>query len=138
MSLLDSPVVQHLAPAVQIDLLNTSGRPFGLIDIRIVDDADTILRRVGDVGEVQINGPTVFTSYFNNPEATQKAFTEDGWFRNGDIARIMEHGYIVVCDRCVLNFLRALLCTVWCWIESQTHQQLSPWRQTLSNLLASN
>ena len=106
MSLLDSPVVQHLAPGVQNDLLNTSGRPFGLTEVRIVDDSDKVLDRIGDVGEVQIKGPTVFTQYFNNAEATKKAFTDDGWFRTGDVARILEHGYIVVCDRCVLGFGR--------------------------------
>lgn len=37
-------------------------------------------------GEIQLKGLTIFTEYWNNPEATQKEFTEDGWFKTGDIA----------------------------------------------------
>lgn len=37
-------------------------------------------------GEIQIKGPSVFLEYWQKPEATANAFTEDGWFRTGDIA----------------------------------------------------
>jgi acyl-CoA synthetase (AMP-forming)/AMP-acid ligase II len=37
-------------------------------------------------GEIQLHGPTIFKEYFQNPEATKKEFTEDGWFKTGDIA----------------------------------------------------
>ncbi len=39
----------------------------------------------GDPGEIQIRGPNVLACYLNNPEATAKAMTADGWFRSGDL-----------------------------------------------------
>ncbi|RGP69400.1 acyl- synthetase family member mitochondrial [Fusarium longipes] len=38
------------------------------------------------IGEIQLRGPTIFTGYWRNPEATAKEFTTDGWFKTGDIA----------------------------------------------------
>ncbi|EME48345.1 hypothetical protein DOTSEDRAFT_18891 [Dothistroma septosporum NZE10] len=37
-------------------------------------------------GEIHLRGPTIFREYWRNPEATEKEFTEDGWFKTGDIA----------------------------------------------------
>ena len=37
-------------------------------------------------GEIQLRGPTIFREYWRNPTATKKEFTDDGWFRTGDIA----------------------------------------------------
>lgn len=37
-------------------------------------------------GEIQLRGPTIFKEYWNNTEATKKEFTDDGWFKTGDIA----------------------------------------------------
>ncbi|MEU6758121.1 AMP-binding protein [Streptomyces sp. NPDC046685] len=43
-----------------------------------------------DIGELQLTGPTLFSGYLGRPEATAAAYTEDGWFRTGDIAAIDE------------------------------------------------
>ena len=50
-------------------------------------------------GELLIRGPCVFREYFKNPEETAKAFTEDGWFKTGDIASIDELGRFQIIDR---------------------------------------
>ncbi|WP_415952844.1 AMP-binding protein [Streptomyces sp. KLOTTS4A1] len=41
-----------------------------------------------EIGELQVTGPTLFTGYVGRPEATAAAYTEDGWFRTGDIAAV--------------------------------------------------
>lgn len=50
-------------------------------------------------GELLIRGPTVMTGYYKNEEETKKAFTEDGWFRTGDICSIDEMGRFKIIDR---------------------------------------
>lgn len=51
------------------------------------------------VGEVQCKGPTVFQGYWQLPQASQQAFTNDGWFCTGDLATMNSMGYITVVDR---------------------------------------
>ena len=55
------------------------------IRMRVVDDSGTPTT-VGEIGDLQVTGPIVFKEYFNNPEATEAAFSSDGWFISGDRA----------------------------------------------------
>ena len=57
------------------------GRPPEGIEMRLAAD-----------GEIQFRGRTVFNGYWNNPEATAAAFTEDGWYRTGDIGHLDDDG----------------------------------------------
>lgn len=50
-------------------------------------------------GEVLVKGPNVTPGYWRNPEATAAAFTEDGWFRTGDLATVDEDGHFRIVDR---------------------------------------
>jgi len=50
-------------------------------------------------GEVLIRGPNVFPGYRNNPEANAEAFTEDGWFRTGDLGYLDDDGYLWLVGR---------------------------------------
>lgn len=56
------------------------------IRFRVVDVESGEPLAEGERGELQIRGFNVMSGYLNNPEATAKAFTEDGWFRTGDLA----------------------------------------------------
>jgi len=50
-------------------------------------------------GEVQVKGPNVMLGYFKNEQATKEAFTEDGWFRTGDMGVIDEDGFLFLRGR---------------------------------------
>ncbi|KAL2037267.1 hypothetical protein N7G274_009956 [Stereocaulon virgatum] len=53
----------------------------------------------GEIGELQLHGPAVFTEYYNNKKATEEAFTEDGWFKTGDKAFIDADGQLNITGR---------------------------------------
>lgn len=55
--------------------------------------------RIGENDEVQVKGATVMTGYYNLPQATDEAFTPDGWFRTGDAGRIDRYGNLYLTDR---------------------------------------
>jgi malonyl-CoA/methylmalonyl-CoA synthetase len=46
----------------------------------------------GEIGDVQVRGPGLFTGYLNRPDATAAGYTTDGWFRTGDIGRFRPDG----------------------------------------------
>lgn len=54
--------------------------------------------RIGDSGEVQVKGPSVFAGYLDDPEASAEAFTEDRFYRTGDVGTL-EDGYLAITDR---------------------------------------
>jgi fatty-acyl-CoA synthase len=69
------------------------------VDMRIVDDAGKVQPWDGkSVGEIQVRGPWVTSGYYNNPAGAVQ-FTEDGWFRTGDVATIDPEGYVQITDR---------------------------------------
>jgi fatty-acyl-CoA synthase len=69
------------------------------VDMRIVDDAGKIQSWDGkSVGEIQVRGPWITSGYYNNPAGAAQ-FTEDGWFRTGDVAAIDPEGYVQITDR---------------------------------------
>ncbi|MFJ9519583.1 class I adenylate-forming enzyme family protein [Kitasatospora sp. NPDC101801] len=72
------------------------GRPSPALELRIADPAGRTLPD-GEAGELLLRGQSVFRGYRNNPEATAAAFT-DGWFRTGDLARVLD-GEVYVLDR---------------------------------------
>lgn len=67
-------------------------------DVRIVDADDAVLA-IGATGELQVRGLNVTRGYWARPEETDHAFTADGWFRTGDVARIDAEGFVTIVDR---------------------------------------
>ena len=83
----------------QLDVKARQGTPLGGVELRIVDDAGVPLPWDGTtMGELQARGPWVIRSYFKR-EPTPEHFTEDGWFRTGDVAVMTPDGYMTITDR---------------------------------------
>jgi fatty-acyl-CoA synthase len=78
--------------------IGSVGKPVVNLDLRILgpDDAPA---EPGAQGEIALRGPKVVSGYWKNPAATAAAFTDDGWFRTGDIGHLDEDGYLYIDDR---------------------------------------
>jgi len=76
----------------------SSGLPGPTVGLRVVDEEGRDVA-AGEAGEVWLSGPNVTPGYWNRPEETARAFTADGWFRTGDIARRDAEGFVTLVDR---------------------------------------
>ncbi|MFO8184561.1 MAG: AMP-binding protein [Candidatus Aegiribacteria sp.] len=82
--------------AVNRDTANRAGSvgpPLPQVEVRIDDPDET------GVGEILAKGPNVMIGYHDNPEDTQKVFTDDGWFRTGDYGYLDEDGFLFITGR---------------------------------------
>lgn len=74
------------------------GRPNYFVDVRVVDDENKPLGPE-TVGELLLKGPSGFSGYWKNPEASAEVIDEDGWFHTGDLVTYDEEWYFKVVDR---------------------------------------
>ncbi|MGI5350694.1 AMP-binding protein [Streptomyces sp. CA-250714] len=73
------------------------GRPHPGVSVRVVDD-DGRLLRVGQTGRLQVTGPPITSGYYGNPRQNQQSFSDDGWFKTGDLAFVSD-GVLTVTGR---------------------------------------
>ena len=68
--------------------IGSVGQPLENLDVKIDKD-----------GEILVKGPSVMKGYYKNPEQTKEAFSEDGYFKTGDIGYIDDEGFLIITDR---------------------------------------
>ena len=68
------------------------------VGLRVVSDANQPLP-VGEIGNIQVQGPNVFKGYWRMPEKTAEEFTPDGWFKTGDVGLVDARGYVSIVGR---------------------------------------
>ncbi len=79
------------------DLLRAAGRPSPVVSLRIVDDDERDVPP-GAVGEIAVQGDQVTVGYWEDTDATERAFA-GGWFHTGDLGRFDDDGNLVIVDR---------------------------------------
>lgn len=67
--------------------IGSVGKPISCMTVKIEED------------EILVKGDCVMLGYYKNPEATAEVFTEDGWFRTGDLGYLDEDGYLYITGR---------------------------------------
>jgi malonyl-CoA/methylmalonyl-CoA synthetase len=68
------------------------------VSLRITDEQGQIAA-TGVIGHVEVQGPNVFSGYWQMPEKTAQEFTADGWFKTGDVGRLDRSGYLEIVGR---------------------------------------
>jgi malonyl-CoA/methylmalonyl-CoA synthetase len=76
----------------------TVGFPLPGVQVRVHDDAG-VPCPLGEIGSIEVKGPNVFKGYWRMPEKTEEEFTDDGWFKTGDVGKIDERGYVTIVGR---------------------------------------
>ena len=90
---------QDLPQEERWDVKARQGYPISGVDMRIMDDAGRELPWDGEtLGELQVRGPWVAQAYYKL-EGGDDSFTQDGWFRTGDVVTISADGFMSITDR---------------------------------------
>jgi fatty-acyl-CoA synthase len=89
---------EALAPAARHALRMKSGQPGALLELRVRNENGAVPWDGTSMGELEVRGAYVASAYYQ-PDDDTGCFTEDGWFRTGDIASIDPQGYVEIRDR---------------------------------------
>ena len=92
------PQHEQLPKAEQLKIRAKQGTPPPFVHMRLVDDQGAAVAWDGQsMGELQVRGPWIAASYHNG--GAPEKWTEDGWFRTGDVVTISADGYMQITDR---------------------------------------
>jgi long-chain acyl-CoA synthetase len=102
-TLLEGYGITECAPLVAVNSpgkvrFHSVGQPVKGCRVRVEPDGSDPINGY-EVGEIQVQGENVMLGYYKNPEATAEVFTEDHWFRTGDIGYMDKDGYIFITGR---------------------------------------
>lgn len=81
-----SPVIALNYPGA--NRIGTVGQPMPNVECRFASD-----------GELEVKGPSIFVGYWKKEKETEETFTEDGWFKTGDIGNLDDGGFLSITDR---------------------------------------
>jgi fatty-acyl-CoA synthase len=91
--------LRHADEETQFDYIALQGLPLPFVELRARDDDGKEIPWDNEaMGELEVRGPWVAAAYFDSPEQDNR-WTEDGWFRTGDIVSIHPRGYVNIQDR---------------------------------------
>lgn len=76
----------------------TVGLPLPGVSVRVMQ-SDGQACRVNQIGDIQVKGPNVFAGYWQMPEKTAEEFTDDGYFKTGDVGCFDDDGYLSIVGR---------------------------------------
>jgi fatty-acyl-CoA synthase len=92
------PGIFALAPEDALRKAGSIGRPNFYVEARVVDEHNRPLEP-GNPGELVLKGPSYCSGYYNDPESSQAAVDDLGFFHTGDIAQYDDEGYFYIVDR---------------------------------------
>ncbi len=90
--------IRELPEEEQLEYRAKQGYPVPLVEIRARGDEGFVPWDGESLGELEVRGPWIASSYYEAPEGADR-FTEDGWFKTGDIVTIDGFGFIKIADR---------------------------------------
>ena len=93
----ESPMVITCLKPDEHDRVGSCGRPYSLVEAKIVDDNDNVVA-IGEPGEIVCRGLQLMSHYWERPEETARAM-RNGWLHTGDVGRIDEDGFFYIVDR---------------------------------------
>lgn len=84
------------------------GTPLAGVRTRLATEDGVPVPHDGEsIGELQVQGPTLFDGYLNQPAATARGYTPDGWFRTGDMAAIDPEGWHRIVGRASVDLIKS-------------------------------
>ena len=92
------PAFDRMTEDEQFATLSKQGIPLPFVDIRVVGDDGVVPWDGETMGELQVRGPWIAESYYK-PEGKIDSWTDDGWFRTGDVVTVDAEGYVKIMDR---------------------------------------